>query len=195
MASRMRLRGPAELLSAMPYLMGFHPVDSLVALGLRGSGLHLQLRGDLPDDHDAAVVLAEHYGRLFRRNAIDGALLIGYGPPARAEPFLRTVSSAMSARGIAVLDMLRTHEGRFWSLLCEVPGCCPPEGRTFDPATSIAAAEATLAGLVALPDRAAVAAAFAGPVGPALEAIVEAGNRANLRVLRLVADRDRAGVR
>ncbi|WP_426509159.1 DUF4192 domain-containing protein [Dactylosporangium sp. McL0621] len=195
MASRLRLRGPAELLSAMPYLMGFHPVDSLVALGLRGSGLHLQLRGDLPDDHDAAAVLAEHYGRLFRRNAIDGALLIGYGPPERAEPFLRTVSAAMSTRGIAVLDMLRTYEGRFWSLLCEVPGCCPPEGREFDPATSIAAAEATLAGLVALPDRAAVAAAFAGPVGPALEAMEEAGNRAHLRVLRLVADRDRAGVR
>ncbi|WP_433082056.1 DUF4192 domain-containing protein [Dactylosporangium sp. CA-052675] len=195
MASRLRLRGPAELLSAMPYLMGFHPTDSLVALGLRGCGLHLQLRGDLPDDHDAAAVLAEHYGRLFRRNAMDGAMLIGYGPPERTEPFLRAVGAAMTERGIAVLDLLRTHEGRYWSLLCEVPGCCPPEGRAFDPATSIAAAEATLAGLVALPDRAAVAATFAGPSGPALEAIEEAGDRANLRVLRLVAGRDPNGVR
>ena len=177
MASRLRLRGPAELLSAMPYIMGFHPNDSLVALGLRGSGLHLQLRGDLPDDQDAAQMLAEHYAGLFGRNAIDGALLIGYGPPGRAEPFLRTVAAALSGRGIAVLDMLRTHEGRYWSLLCAVPDCCPPEGRPYDPETSIAAAEATLAGLVALPDRAAVAATFAGPTGPALEAIEESGNR------------------
>src|SRR4051812_48987378 len=163
MASRMRLRGPAELLSAMPYLMGFHPANSLVALGLRGSGLHLQLRGDLPDDHAAAAVLADHYARLFRRNGLDGALLIGYGPPERVEPFLRLVGSAMRTRGVAVLDMLRTYGGRYWSLLCEVPGCCPPEGRPYDPATSVAAAEATLAGMVALPDRAAVASSFAGP--------------------------------
>ncbi|MEV8514315.1 DUF4192 domain-containing protein [Dactylosporangium sp. NPDC051484] len=195
MASRMRLRGPAELLSAMPYLMGFHPSDSLVALGLRGSGLHLQLRGDLPDDGDAGAVLAEHYAHLFRSNGIDGALLIGYGPPGRAEPFLRAVGAALAGCGIVILDMLRTHDGRYWSLLCDAPGCCPPEGRPFDPETSIVAAEATLAGLVALPDRDAVAARFAGPTGPALAAMEEAGNRANLRVLRLVTGRDAAGVR
>ncbi|GAA4243667.1 hypothetical protein GCM10022255_003680 [Dactylosporangium darangshiense] len=195
----MRLRGPAELLSAMPYLMGFHPTDSLVALGLRGSGLHVQLRGDLPGDlpgdRDAGEVLAEHYAGLFSRNGIDGALLIGYGPPGRAEPFLRAVAAALERSGIALLDMLRTHEGRYWSLLCAAPGCCPPEGRAFDPTTSLVAAEATLAGLVALPDRAAVAAAFAGPHGPALDAMEEAGNRANLRVLRLVAGRDAAAIR
>ncbi|WP_433212746.1 DUF4192 domain-containing protein [Dactylosporangium sp. CS-047395] len=195
MASRMRLRGPVELLSAMPYLLGFHPTDSLVALGMRGSGLHLQLRGDLPHDHDAAVVLADHYGRLFRRNGIDGALLVGYGPPARAEPFLEAVRAAMTARGITVLDALRTHEGRFWSLLCKVPGCCPPEGRRFDPSTTIIAAEATLAGMVALPSRAAVAASFNGPVGPALVAIEEAGDRAKLRMIRLVTDKNPALVR
>ncbi|WP_432983440.1 DUF4192 domain-containing protein [Dactylosporangium sp. CA-233914] len=195
MASRLRLRGPAELLSAMPYLMGFHPTDSLVALGLRGSGLHLQLRGDLPDDHDAAAVLAEHYASLFGRNGIDGAILVGYGPPARAEPFLRTVGDALTARGITLLDMLRTHERRYWSLLCEVPNCCPPEGRSFEPESSVAAAEATFAGLVAYPDRDTVAEGFAGPTGPALEAMQEAANRANLRVLRLTADRDPAAVR
>ncbi|WP_433054549.1 DUF4192 domain-containing protein [Dactylosporangium sp. CS-033363] len=195
MASRMRLRGPVELLSAMPYLLGFHPTDSLVALGLRGSGLHLQLRGDLPHDHDAAVVLADHYGRLFRRNGIDGALLVGYGPPARAEPFLEAVQAAMTARGITILDVLRTHEGRFWSLLCMIPGCCPAEGRPFDPSTTVIAAEATLAGMVALPSRGAVAASFAGPVGPALVAMEEAGNRSNLRMIRLVTGQDPSRVR
>ncbi|WP_432833712.1 DUF4192 domain-containing protein [Dactylosporangium sp. CA-092794] len=195
MRSRMLLRGPAELLSAMPYLLGFHPSDSLVALGLRGSGLHLQLRGDLPDDREAAETLAEHYARLFRRNGIDGALLIGYGPPERAEPFLHAVGAALAGCGIPLLDMLRTHDGRYWSLLCEAAECCPPEGRPFDPQTSVAAAEAIVAGMVALPDRDAVASGFAGPSGPALAAMEDAGNRANLRVLRLVSGRDPAGVR
>lgn len=195
MASPLRLRGPAELLAAMPYLMGFHPSDSLVALGLRGAGLHLQLRGDLPDDGDAGAVLAEHYARLFCRNGIDGAMLIGYGPPSRADPFLQAVGAALAERGIAVHDMLRTHDGRYWSLLCREPGCCPPEGRPFDPTTSVAAAEATLAGLVALPDRASVAAGFAAPTGPALAAIEEAGDRANLRALRLLTGRDSRSAR
>ncbi|GAA2368880.1 DUF4192 domain-containing protein [Dactylosporangium salmoneum] len=195
MASRLRPRGPAELLSAMPYMLGFHPTDSLVALGLRGASLHLLLRCDLPASSGDGDVLADQYAHMFRRNALDGALLIGYGPPARAEPFLRTVADALTGCGIPLLDVLRTHEGRFWSLACERPGCCPPEGRPFDPTTSVIAAEATLAGLVALPDRSAVEAGFAGPSGPALAAMEEAGNRANLRVLRLVTGREPAAVR
>ncbi|MEV6925474.1 DUF4192 domain-containing protein [Dactylosporangium sp. NPDC051485] len=224
MASRLRPRGPAELLSAMPYMLGFHPTDSLVALGLRGASLHLLLRsdlpsssgelprssgdlllssgdggpphssgdggalaspgdGDVPASSDDGGVLAEQYANMLRRNGLDGALLIGYGPADRAEPFLRTVAAALTGCGIPLLDVLRTHEGRFWSLACERPDCCPPEGRPFDPTTSVIAAEATLAGLVALPDRSAVAAGFAGPSGPALAAMEEAGNRANLRDL------------
>ncbi|GAA3449119.1 hypothetical protein GCM10018962_09520 [Dactylosporangium matsuzakiense] len=191
----MRLRGPAELLSALPYLLGFHPTNSLVALGLRGPGLHVQLRGDLPGDETDAVVLADHYGQVFARNGMDGALLIGYGPPERADPFLKLVNAAMVVRGLRVYDLLRTHERRFWSLFCSSPDCCPPEGRPFDPETSVAAAEATLAGLVAMPSRETVAELFEGPVGPALAAIEDAGDRANLRVLRLAEGRDPAGIR
>ncbi|GAA3279703.1 DUF4192 family protein [Dactylosporangium vinaceum] len=195
MDSHLRLRGPAELLSALPYLLGFHPTNSLVALGLRGPGLHVQLRGDLPGDETDAVVLADHYGQVFARNGMDGALLIGYGPPERAAPFLKLVNAAMVVRGLRVYDLLRTHERRFWSLFCSSPDCCPPEGRPFDPETSVAAAEATLAGLVAMPSRETVAELFEGPVGPALAAIEDAGDRANLRVLRLAAGRDPAGIR
>jgi hypothetical protein len=195
MVSNLCLRSPAEILAAMPYLLGFHPSDSLVALGLRGGGVHLQLRGDLPANRDDGAVLAGHYAHVLGANDVDGALLIGYGTAARAEPFLSAVAAALAERGVAVHDLLRTHDGRYWSLMCRRPDCCPPEGRPFDPATSVAAAEATLAGLVALPDRAAVVAAFAGPQGPALAAIQEAGNRATLRVLRLVAGRTARGVR
>lgn len=30
------LRGPADLADALPYLMGFHPTDSVVLVGLHG---------------------------------------------------------------------------------------------------------------------------------------------------------------
>jgi hypothetical protein len=170
--------------------MGFHPSDSLVILGMRGLGLRFHVRGDLPDDQDDAEVLAEEYAWMFRHHRVDSVLLIGYGPAGRTKPFMLATRAAMDRRGIDVLDMLRAHEGRYWSLMCPSATCCPPEGRPYDPTTSAAAATATLAGLVALPDRDAVVRTLDGPDGPALQAMEEAGDRANLRVLRLVADRN-----
>ena len=50
---RVRLGGPEELITAIPYLLGFHPRESVVAVGLRGrrSRVCLTLRFDLPGGH------------------------------------------------------------------------------------------------------------------------------------------------
>ncbi len=61
---RMRLRTPADVLAATPYLMGFHPDDSLVGLGLRGTRLTFHLRGDLPPE-DAPPDLVIEVARRF----------------------------------------------------------------------------------------------------------------------------------
>ncbi|WP_238019551.1 DUF4192 domain-containing protein [Dactylosporangium sp. AC04546] len=182
----LRLRSPSDLLSATPYLLGFHPSNSLVVLGLHGTGLHFHVRGDLPDDRDDGEMLAEEYAAMFGRHKVDGVVLIAYGPE-RAERFLRAVADAMRRHGIPVPECLRAHEGRYWSLTCDEPDCCPPEGRPFDVRSSAAAAEATLAGMVALPDREAVVRALDGPTGDALAAIQEATDRAGLRLVRLAS--------
>ena len=52
-----RISGPAELLQAIPYLLGFHPRRSLVLVGLAGSQLVVTARLDLDDAADAALVL------------------------------------------------------------------------------------------------------------------------------------------
>ncbi|MGH8862248.1 MAG: DUF4192 domain-containing protein, partial [Jatrophihabitantaceae bacterium] len=59
--------------------------------------------------------------------------------------------------GLAVDDVALVSGARLWSLVCGNPACCPPEGRSIS-GTSAAVAAATYAGLVALPDRASVAA-------------------------------------
>ena len=46
-----RISGPAELLQAVPYLLGFHPADSLVLVGLHGGRLVVTARMDLVDAH------------------------------------------------------------------------------------------------------------------------------------------------
>ena len=54
-----RLRNPGELLAALPYLIGFHPRDSLLFIAFGGSSgrrIELTQRVDLPRVDDAAAV-------------------------------------------------------------------------------------------------------------------------------------------
>ena len=48
----LRLNDPADVLAAVPYLIGYHPTDCVVMLALRGKSLVLTLRTDLfePDE-------------------------------------------------------------------------------------------------------------------------------------------------
>jgi hypothetical protein len=60
--------------------------------------------------------------------------------------------------GCELTDVLRVSGGRWWSYVCASTTCCPPDGRDLPDTPSVVAAAATFAGLVALPDRASVAA-------------------------------------
>src|SRR5689334_6779527 len=54
-----QLRNPGELLAALPYLIGFHPRDSLLFIAFGGSSgrrIELTQRVDLPRPDDAAAV-------------------------------------------------------------------------------------------------------------------------------------------
>ncbi|HEX8520300.1 MAG TPA: DUF4192 family protein, partial [Pseudonocardia sp.] len=56
-----RLRDPGELLAGVPFLLGFHPRESLVLLALGGSSgrrVGLVQRVDLPPPEHAAAVCA-----------------------------------------------------------------------------------------------------------------------------------------
>lgn len=66
----------------------------------------------------------------------------------------------------------------------------PPGGGVFDPAGSVAAAQATYAGLVALPDRDTVAAQVAPVAGAARQAMRRATDSARARLEQVLAGRD-----
>src|SRR6476469_8558812 len=68
-------RGPADLVAAVPYLVGFVPTDSIVVVSLRGPRLRLGLvaRLDLPDPahvEEAAASLAQFVHRDGPRQAV-----------------------------------------------------------------------------------------------------------------------------
>jgi hypothetical protein len=181
---RLRLRTPTDILACTPYLFGFHPSDSLVALGVRGKRLRFHMRDDLPDPGADLATLVEGYAAMFTRQDVDYVVLIGYGPPERAEVVIHAASAAMGRHGIPVHEKLWVHEGRYRSLVCESPRCCPAEGQPYDISVSAVAATATLIGMVALPDREALVASLAAPTGAALDAAERAARLAQGRLAR-----------
>ncbi|HEX2417043.1 MAG TPA: DUF4192 domain-containing protein [Micromonosporaceae bacterium] len=153
-STKLRLRSASDLLAAVPYLIGFHPSDSLVLVGFGDRIVRFLARADLPEPDDPGQVrqLTEVAGR----QMIDEAALIGYGPPDQVDPAILELCVALEEAGLPVREALRVTGDRYWSYLCQDPDCCPPEGQPFQVASSPIAASAVVAGCVALPDRTAL---------------------------------------
>jgi hypothetical protein len=180
------LRHSADLVAAVPYLLGFHPDHSVVLLVFRDRTLACASRGDLPGlpglpgepgrPGVAAApepVACQLVTVALRQNATAVAVL-AYGPAAAADATVAAVRTAAERRGLVVRDALRVDAGRWWSYVCDDPRCCPPDGTPFDPAASDISATCTYHGLPARASRAEVARQVAAPTGPALDAIVRA---------------------
>src|SRR5512142_3146898 len=181
---RLRLRSPGEILALIPYLLGFHPSESLVLVAVRGPRRRVvcTLRWDLPAvrsrfDRESAVSAIRSRLALVEG---DAAVLVVYtrrAPGSRGLPLASLVSTVQAAE-VPLLDTLLVHAERWWSYLCTDPRRCPPTGTPLPAVTepggaSGVAAAAVLAGRTALPSRAALAATLR-PVDGATRASVDA---------------------
>jgi hypothetical protein len=187
---RVGLASPASVLAIVPSLLGFHPSQSLVVLGVSGprNRVSLTFRYDLPDppDDDLAADIAAHAREVLSREALQAAIVIGYGPERPVAAAALPVVAALLDAGLDVLGVLRAEGGRCFTVNCEDPDCCPADGIPFDPCSHPVAAALKDAGLDVLPDRAALARTLQPPPGTA-RATRQATGRALRRLDRLVA--------
>jgi hypothetical protein len=178
------------VLAIVPSLLGFHPSQSLVVLGVSGprNRVSLTFRYDLPDppDDDLAADIAAHACEVLTREALQAAIVIGYGPERPVAAAALPVVAALLDAGLDVLEVLRAEGGRCFTVNCEDPDCCPADGIPFDPCSHPVAAALKDAGLDVLPDRAALARTLQPPPGTA-RATRQATGRALRRLDRLVA--------
>ncbi len=172
-------RSPTDLLGVIPYLLGFHPRESLVVIALRGSGVVLTARVDLPTPAGArrrgarttwARRLTVELSPVVERHGADGVVLVAYSADADAG---RDAVARVAERFTVPVRAAVWAGPERWSTLTEDGAV---EGGRHDPAGTAGAAEAVLAGLVALPDRDAVVAGVRPVAGPAAEVAARAAD-------------------
>lgn len=157
---RVRLRTAADIVDAVPYLLGFPPQDSLVVIALRGARKRLGIvsRVDLPAPQDADT-LAEHAVGYLRRDGADRAIAVFYPPVGGPEhPSVRPIADALrktlGAAGIEMVDILCVGADRWWSLICTNSDCCAADGSPIaHEGTSVIAAASAVHGLALYKSR------------------------------------------
>ena len=160
------LRGPAELADALPYLMGFHPNDSVVMVALHGGRGRFggRLRVGIPPAPTEWAPVADQLAQCLisgserRDSRPDAIIAFLCQDPAedesphqvmeRLRPFAQSLRTACGAREVPVLEALCISDGRYWSYCCPDERCCPAEGNPLAlPGTTVMAAAAAYAGI------------------------------------------------
>jgi Domain of unknown function (DUF4192) len=157
MTTTIHLSGPADVLAVLPYQLGFHPSDCLVAVSLHGTRMGLVQRIDLPPPEHIGDAVAAMITPLLQDNP-RAVLLIGFEDrEGESHAMLDEMAGACRADGIEIADRMIVRHGRWFAPDCH-QSCCPPEGLQLPSVSDVpAVAEFVGRGICPLPDRSALA--------------------------------------
>jgi hypothetical protein len=128
MTTTIRLRGPADIITVLPYHLGYRPAESLVVVCLMRNRIGVVGRIDLPPPDVDPDLVAVELLPIVRRERPDAVVLVGFeSTHGQAEPASVAMRDAIESAGIRVVERLVVRDGRWWSLDCD-RDCCPAEG-------------------------------------------------------------------
>jgi hypothetical protein len=131
--SILRISGPADLLGAVPYLLGFHPQESLVIIGLADRQVVVTARIDLVDIGEQDDHLSDIVGAIVRAGTtkLVGIVYTEIQPDADGPLPHAEVAGGLAREaerlGVEMTDCMVVAGGR-WSYTCHDPACCPTGG-------------------------------------------------------------------
>ena len=137
-----------DLITAIPFLIGFHPTESIVLISIKDEAIGLAMRIDLPVylSSDEIDLLAHH----FLREEADAALLVAYMPDGRddGDSLLISLGAGLIRNGVDIQESLVVRSGRYRSIICRDESCCSPQGTSLpDIESTEIAAEHVVAGI------------------------------------------------
>lgn len=137
-----------DLITAIPFLIGFHPSESIVLISIKNESIGLAMRIDLPPhlSSDEIDLLAHH----FLRDEAETALLVAYMPDSRedGDSLLISLGAGLIRNGVDIQESLVVRNGRYRSIICRDPECCSPDGQSLpDIESTEIAAEHVVAGI------------------------------------------------
>jgi hypothetical protein len=155
-----RLASPVDIVVAVPYLLGFHPRDSLVLVSIGGRRVSLATRIDLPPPSQTQVVSSQ-LAAIVAGHDCDEVLLVVVGGGADGPPrtdLVAATTAAFDGLGVPVSAAIWVPEvaaGATWRCWDPDTGGWDPDigGVLPEPSTSPVAAATVAAGHVTFPGR------------------------------------------
>lgn len=148
---KISLSGPAELLTIIPFHLGFQPERSVVVVCFHGKRLGLVARLDVVDDLLAPQAAAQLLPTLLQGTPSSVAIVGFEDVPDESLPLLEALATGVEAERVVVRERLVLRGGRWRSVGCD---CCPDEGWLLPEQADVPAVASYVAlGHAVLPDR------------------------------------------
>ncbi len=152
---KISLSGPAELLTIIPFHLGFQPERSVVVMCFHGKRLGLVARLDAVDDPIASVSAAQLLPTVLDGSPSSVAIVGFEDEPDESLPLVEELVEGVEGAGVVVREKLVVRHGRWRSIGCD---CCPDEGWLLPEQADVPAVASYVAlGHSVLPDRAGLA--------------------------------------
>lgn len=117
-------KNPVDLLAMVPYVLGFHPEDSIVLLTVGDAEHTFHARLDIPDDRGEMRAAAEHLASIALRNGVRLVALLVYCDDVTVSVAVHdALEAVLSAAGVEVAVALRADGSRWYSLTCCAGPC------------------------------------------------------------------------
>ena len=122
---KISLSGPADLLTIIPFHLGFQPARSVVVVCFHAKRLGLVARLDLVDGALAPEAAAQTLPTLLDGSPSSVAVVGFEDEQDESLPLLDELVAGLEQRRVIVRERLVVRDGRWRSIGCD---CCPDEG-------------------------------------------------------------------
>ena len=122
------LTSPHDLLSAIPFVVGFKPEESIILISVKADSVSMAMRIDFPislDDGQIELLMSH-----LKKDRAEAVLAVFYLPHFSTEASLviDALSGAIENHGMQLRESLVVSDNRWRSLLCSDESCCPEKG-------------------------------------------------------------------